>query len=174
MSISRRDEERLLSADERELVAKSHKPAIQALGSGELNDLIRLVRERRTRARQIASKQRREMRGKSAPTSAAPAARNDGTTRKSEALSAALKRLNSEKARREAKDAQPTQAALARKALRKKKAADATINRPSSRTRGRGMKNIENQRTEDLTRPMEVGRVNKFVAVAQAKRDARG
>jgi hypothetical protein len=32
----------------------------------------------------------------------------------------------------------------------------------------------ENQKAEDLTVRSEVGRVTKFVAVAQAKRDARG
>ncbi len=175
MAVSKNAEARLLTQDERDVVAKTRTDVLKGLSDRELADLISLVRERRKRARDIASRQRREMRGKASPAGAKPAARNDGTTRKAEVLSSALKRLNNERTRREVAAAVPTQAQLARKALRKKRASEALLPKaPKSRTAGRGMRNIENEKTRELTHPMEVGRVNKFVAVAQAKRDARG
>jgi hypothetical protein len=36
------------------------------------------------------------------------------------------------------------------------------------------MRNVASQKTEDLARPMEAGRVSQFVKAAQAKKDARG
>lgn len=176
MALSRRREDRLLSDDERALVATTRGEALKALGHSELNDLIGRLRERRSRARSMSSQQRREMRGKSEATKSQPAARNDGTELKAQALASALKRANSEKTRRAQKDRQPAQAVIARKALKKKRAAEAREkpSRPPSRTKGRGMRKIESDKTRELTHPMEVGRVQKFVASAQAKRDARG
>jgi len=175
MAISKNEEARLLAQDERDFVAKTRAGALKGLSDRELSDVISLVRERRKRARDIASRQRREMRGKAQPAGTKPAPRNDGTTRKAEVLSSALKRLNNERARRAAAAAVPTQVQLARKALRKKRASEALLPKaPKYRTASKGMRNIENEKTRDLTHPMEVGRVNKFVAVAQAKRDARG
>ncbi|MFO1154765.1 MAG: hypothetical protein U1E42_14055 [Rhodospirillales bacterium] len=174
MAMSRRDEARYLDADERELVDSTRRDALHAIADGELEKLIRLVRERRARARGIGHRQRREMRGKAEPAGAAAARRNDGTTRKAEALAGAMKRLNNEKAKRMAAAAVPEQVRLARKALRMKRAAGRKWTIPESRTAGTGMRNIENERAEDLARPMEVGRVSQFVKDAQAKRDSRG
>ena len=49
---------------------------MRLLDSAGLCDLVRRVRERRDRARDIASRQRREMRGKAAPAGAQPATGN--------------------------------------------------------------------------------------------------
>lgn len=174
MSMSRGDEQRTLDADERTLVEQTHEPALWALSDAALADLIGLVRERRRRARDIAHRQRREMRGKADPAGAGAARRNDGTTRKAEALAGALRRLNKESARRQAEAAVPEQVRLARAALRQKQAAARPPSWPQGRTAAAGMRSIESQRREDLARPMEVGRVSQFVRDAQAKRDSRG
>ena len=50
MTISRKQEQRALSSDEREFVDKSHHPAIQALSDAELSTLAKLMRERRDRS----------------------------------------------------------------------------------------------------------------------------
>ena len=173
MAMSRRNETRYLDADERDLVEKSRGAALRQLGDGELVELIRLVRERRRRARDIARRQRREMRGKAEPAGASAARRNDGTTRKAEALAGAMKRLNNEIAGRLAASELPDQVRLAKKALRMKRAAPPERTTPEHRTAGTGMRSIENQKAEDLSRPMEVGRVSQFVKNAQAKRDSR-
>lgn len=173
MSMTRYEEGRFLDQNERDLVAQTHAPAIAALSDEDLASLIPLIRERRKRARDIAGRQRREMRGKADPAGVAAASRNDGTTRKAAVLAGALKRLNKEKARRVREAAVPEQVRLAREALRKKRAAARPAAWPTGRTAGTGMRSIENARAEDLSRPMEVGRVSQFVRDAQARRDGR-
>ncbi len=100
MSRSRREEERYLSKDEQEFVEKSHHPEVRELSDSDLSELISRLRERRDRARDIASRQRREMRGKAAPAGAKPSADNTGTREKQAVLAAALKRVNKERERR--------------------------------------------------------------------------
>lgn len=169
MSKSRRSEERYLTADERTLVDRTRGEPLKELPASELRALSKLLRERRRRARDISDRQRREMRGKAEPAGAAPAAGNEGTRRKAEFLTAAVKRLNREHTRRSAK-AKLVDAA--QRALALKRAAGPP-SRPESRTAGTGLHPIENTRAEDLTRPMEVGRVSQFVRNAQVKKDAR-
>lgn len=67
MALNRKQEERALDKDERELVAKSHHPALQDLGDRELTSLVKLLRERRDKASGEVQRRRREMRGKAAP-----------------------------------------------------------------------------------------------------------
>ena len=100
MSRSRKEEERFLSKDEQEFVAKSHHPEIQKMSDSDLSDLVARLRERRDRARDIAQQQRREMRGKSAPAGAKRSADNTGTREKAAAIAAAVKRVNKELERR--------------------------------------------------------------------------
>ena len=100
MAQTRREEARLLSADERELVAQTHQPAIKELGHSELGDLLVRLRDRRDRARDISRQQRREMRGKAPPSGATRAADNTGSRAKGQLLAAAVKRLNKEVERR--------------------------------------------------------------------------
>jgi len=100
MALTRKEEARALDADEAALVEKSHHPAVQALADGELMALLKQLRERRDRAQRLAGQQRRERRGKSAPRGARPATQDAGTNRKAEVLAMAVRRLNSERARR--------------------------------------------------------------------------
>jgi hypothetical protein len=171
MAVPMRDEVRALSDDELEMVVKTHIPLILDLSDAELADLIRQVREKRTRARDIANRQRREMRGKAERPGAAPARDNSGTKHKAAVLAGALKRLNNEKARRARLAAVPEQVRFAKKALQLKRASGKGHSGPSYRTASRGMRNIENEKTERLIHPMEIGRVSQFVRAAQAKRD---
>jgi hypothetical protein len=106
MAQTRREEARLLSEDERELVAQTHHPVIKDLGHSELGDLLVRLRDRRDRARDISRQQRREMRGKARPAGAARAADNTGSHAKSQFLAAAVKRLNKEIQRRRSVDAE--------------------------------------------------------------------
>ena len=50
MAITRKQEVRALSVDERELVEKSHHPVLQELSDEGLSDLVKLMRERREKA----------------------------------------------------------------------------------------------------------------------------
>jgi hypothetical protein len=169
-----RNERRYLSDEEWEFVARTHHPVLHELGDEELAALVPLLRARRDRARDIAHRQRRELRGKAPPSGARPASDDAGTRRKRSILAAALKRANKERQRRRARAALPAQVAYARKALAMKRSGGNTSHRPDpGQTPGRGMRSIPDEGGPDLVRPMEVGRVSQFVRAAQAKKDSR-
>lgn len=145
MSRTRREEERLLSSDEHELVGQARQPAVKALGDAELSDLVNRLRARRDRARDIARRQRREMRGKAAPSGATASSDDTGTRAKSDLLAAALKRANKESARRRGTSAKHDLIANAQRALAMEQAADkGAPEKPASRTADEGMQPIPN------------------------------
>ena len=174
MTISRKEEERALAADERDLVEKTHHPALQELSDRELADLVKLVRDRRDRAKTQANQRRREMRGKAAPKGATASTSDEGSKAKLAVLAMAVRRLNSESERRRRMMASVTQVESARKALAMKQANEAG-NEADFNTRQAhgGMRNFATEQSASLIRPMERGRLRKSAAVAQAKRDAR-
>src|SRR5262249_45149893 len=100
MPVSRKQEERALSADERTIVAKSRPPALQELSDAELAKLVKLTRDRRGRAKTMAERKRREMRGKARARGAAPARADEGSVLKLSVLSMAARRLTGEAERR--------------------------------------------------------------------------
>ncbi|HYN39805.1 MAG TPA: hypothetical protein VES39_11195 [Rhodospirillales bacterium] len=173
MSQAIRNERRYLSDDEFAVVARSHHPALHDLPDEDLRALLMLLRERRDRATDIARRQRREMRGKAAPSGVTAAADDTGSRHKASILAAALKRVNKESHRRLDRAAQPTQVALARKALAMKRARAGSQRPDPGSTSGAGMRSLPDERGPDLARPMEIGRVSQFVRDAQARRDSR-
>jgi hypothetical protein len=147
MARTRKDEDRLLSQDERDAVARTHVPGLKELADGELSELIRRLRERRDRARALAHRQRRELRRKVEPKGVRPAADDRGARGKDELLTAALKRASKEATRRRGRERRSDQAAIARRALRRKRAAGAEpAPRPTSATPGEGMRALPNER----------------------------
>lgn len=99
---TRRAEERALDRDERALADQARYPALGRLEDRALADLVVRLRERRDRARGIARRQRREMRGKAAPAGATAATGDAGTLEKAKFLDAALRRAQDEVRRRKA------------------------------------------------------------------------
>ncbi|MET0170058.1 MAG: hypothetical protein ABW191_06740 [Aliihoeflea sp.] len=170
MSISRRDEDRALSKDEREIVAKTHHPALQELEDKELSATIKLLRERRDKASGEVQRRKREMRGKAAPKGNEAATSATGNKLKLEVLATAMRRLNAERTRREELG---SQVALAQQALELKKASDEKDAPKNTRHAHKGMRKAASERRKNLVRPMETGRQRKAGAVAQAKRDSR-
>ena len=63
MANTRKEEARALDAEERDLVEKSHHPVLQELSDQDLSQLVKLLRERREKAKTQANRRRREMRG---------------------------------------------------------------------------------------------------------------
>jgi hypothetical protein len=175
MAITRKLEERALDAEERDLVAKSHHPALQDLSDQELTQLVKLVRERRDRAKTIANQRRREMRDKAAPKGAAPSKSDDGSKTKLAVLAMAVRRLNSETERRRRMRAATEHVESARRALAMKEASASNAGGAAfnSRQAHDGMRNIVSRKRQNLIEPMERGRLRKAAAVAQARRDAR-
>jgi hypothetical protein len=125
-----KDEERALSRDELELVSAARQPGLREMSDRALGDLVTRLRDRRDRARQMAERQRREMRGKAAPAGVSPAADNAGTRSKEHYLGAALARAMEERDRRGTEEGMTDdkkdddQHALAEKALEMRKEAD--------------------------------------------------
>ncbi len=172
MSISAATEKRLLTADEHELVASTHYPHVSALDRDDLAEARQRLRTSRNKARDIAHRQRREMRGKAEARGAKPARDNSGTEMKRRIFGNALKRVNRELARYAAAERKPRQAEIARRALELKRA-NRAVHRPAGgRTARGGMTAKPSNRPTVETDPREIGRVSQFVKNAQAKRDS--
>src|SRR5271169_3140245 len=152
MNTSTKNDDRLLNVAERELVAQTRPPIADGLTKEQLQALGKRLREARDRSRRIASQQQREMRGKTAPRSAAPARDNTGSEAKTVVLVEALKRVTA--ALR--KLTRPTAAQVLRRALQAKQAA--VQQHPSSgRTASKGMRaKVSKQRSVRMD-PREVG-----------------
>jgi len=103
MNDTARLEARLLTAAELELVASTRAPEIERRSADELKAAARRLREPLNRAKAIAARQMREIRGKAAaPRRARPAKDNLGTIGKAQALRAALDRVEAEQRRQAA------------------------------------------------------------------------
>ena len=95
-------EARLLTAAELELVALTRPPEIERQSVDELKAAARRLREAHDRAKDIGTRQAREMRGKAEPRGATAAADNSGTVAKAQALREALDRVEAELSHRDA------------------------------------------------------------------------
>ncbi|MBX3584158.1 MAG: hypothetical protein KF810_19910 [Rhizobiaceae bacterium] len=169
MAVSRKHEERALDKGELEMVAKSRHPELQQLDDKELASVLKLLRERRDKAQSETKRRKREMRGKAEPKGAAASRSAEGNKVKLEVLSTAVRRVNAERSRRER---MASQVELSRAALKLKQDASNSGEAPANtRHAHQGMRKIVSQRREKLVRPMELGRLRKASAVAQAKRD---
>ena len=175
MAMTQKEEARALSADERGLVGKSHHPALQETSDQDLSDLVKLMRERRDKAKTQAYQRRREMRGKAVPKGTSPSNADEGSNLKVAVLSTAMRRLNKEVERRRRMVASTSLIVTAKRALAMKQASDSNSGGAplNSRQAHEGMRNLANKRKDSLIRPMERGRLRKAASVAQAKRDAR-
>lgn len=173
MPNSRKNEDRVLDTEEREMVVATRHPEIQQLSDADLSSLISRVRDRRDRAQTLARQRRREMRGKALPRGAEPSREDGGSRQKADTLAAAMRRLNGESQRRRAMRARMTLMANAQRALASVQEAEQAHETFNSRTARDGMRNTDNRRSRRIGSPMEAGRVNQFVKTAQAKKDAR-
>lgn len=101
MNDASKEEARLLSGAELELVAVTRPPVIERQSVDALKAAARRLREAHDRAKSIGTRQAREMRGKGEPRGATPAKDNLGTVGKAQALREALDRVEAELRRRE-------------------------------------------------------------------------
>lgn len=176
MAITPRQEARALSADERELVDKSRPPAVRSLTDTQLATLVKRMRGRRDKAKTVAERQRREMRGKTRARGAKPSRDDEGSQLKVTVLSTALRRLETETARRQRAAAKTSLVASAKKALAlKQKAGRAAPKKPATGKRAAGAASRGKKRVmvKDHVPGSARGRVRAQTARVQAKRDSR-
>jgi hypothetical protein len=173
MASSRKQEARALSADERELVDKSRPPAVRSLTDAQLTSLVKRTRERRNRARTMADRQRRELRGKAKARGAAPSKADEGTRLKLSVLTTALDRLDAEMERRRRVKAKTSLVTSAKKAFAQKQKAKRAATPSSTRSANAGLRGKKRVIVKSHVPASTRGRVRKQVAKAQAKRDAR-
>ena len=102
MTEAARLEARLLTVSELTLVALTRPPEIEGQSADQLKTAARRLREALTRAKGIAARQAREIRGKAKPHGSRPAKDNLGTVSKARALREALDRIEAEQRRRAA------------------------------------------------------------------------
>ena len=117
MAMTPKQEARALSVDERELVEMSRPPALRVLTDKQLATLLKRMRVGRDKARTVSERQRRELRGKATARGAKPVRDDEGSKLKLSILSAALRRLETETARRDRVQAKSALVESARKAL---------------------------------------------------------
>jgi hypothetical protein len=172
MARSKKQERRLLGADELTLVEKTHHPALGLLPNQDLAELRKLVRERRDCAQDIAARQRRELRGKAAPKGARAATDDSGTREKRDVLAAALQRLNKEVTRRQAKAARQALIEGAKRALDLRRASESKTARPSGRTANEGI-TPKSAPPYTLRHPAKAGAISQHNKTMPAKRDSR-
>jgi hypothetical protein len=173
MAVKRKVEKRALSADEREIVGQTSAAAMKSLTDSDLANLVKLTRARRDRARTVAQRQRREIRGKAAARGAAPVKADEGSRLKLSVLSTALERLTAEADRRRRASAKKSLVASAKKALAAKKAAKPAAPPSVGSSASKGLRGKARITVENHVPKSTRGRVRKQVARAQAKRDAR-
>ena len=174
MGYSLKSERKLVSADEFDLLEKSHHPALGALSDAELGDLRKLVRDRRDRAQTMAHQQRREARRKAEPRGARAAHDNSGTLRKADVLASAIRRINGETIRRQEKAGRAAQAESSHRALAMRRAAQAGTARPAAgRTADTGMAAVTNSKAKTVRSTAKAGAVSQQTKNMQAKRDGR-
>ena len=134
-------DERVLNASELELVSNTLPPAIETLSPGQLQDVTHRLRQALDRAKDIGTRQAREMRGKADPRGSRRAKDNTGSVAKAQALGEAIKRVDEELQRREAlSQPQPSQAELSRHALELKLSGPAEHHPGAGRSAASGLK----------------------------------
>ena len=167
-------EARLLSAAELEVVNASRPPAIKQASDEQLKVLAQRLRRARDRVKDVAARQKREMREKAHPRGAKPTGDNTGTLAKAQVLEEAIERVEEELSRREnLTTATTTQADLSRHALELKLSRPGPPHPSSGRSASEGMKPKERQKPLRVGASKgEVGRVSQEGKVAQARKDS--
>lgn len=173
MTINFRTERRYLTDAEIPLVEQSHFPALLDVPDDEIGNLLSAIRQRRDRARDLADRQRREVRGKASPKGASAATGDTGSRQKVAVLAAAVQRVSKERARRKAFAAKAALIGNAERALEMRRESFRRHHPKPGRTAHGGMKAKPNTRRPRIAEPMEVGRVSQFVKDGQARRDSR-
>ena len=171
MAISAKQEKSLLNHDEWELVSGTHHPALHDRSAEDLQAARKRLREIHAKEQGFARHKRRvgkgtaDARGGSFPgTAERPAQRK-------QVFAHAIRRVNSEIERRNARRSRDTIVSTQKKVLAKRRAAPST--RPANTpTAKKGPAKVENTKARTKVPGAKVGSVTKQTARAQGRKDS--
>ncbi|MFC7474191.1 hypothetical protein ACFQS7_07500 [Dankookia sp. GCM10030260] len=171
MSLAFATERRLLAEDELDPIRQSHFPLLEGLSRTELQDLLRWLRARRDRARDLMRDHRRSKRGKGGAVPLADADR--GLAAKKQVFAGALKRANARLEALLAEERRTENLARLRQALGRRQAQ--VPHHPSAgATPQDGARSLPNRKRRPTIHGARIGSVSQAGRAAQAGRDARG
>lgn len=172
MGVGIASERRLLSEDELEQIKRSHYPDLGSLEHGDAVALVRWLRERRDRFRDIVRTRRRARRGKAVSSGIGAAdASERGLSAKKQVFARAIRRVNARLERFRAERRREQARTNLGEAVRRRQGRPRHHPATEARSRG-GMRPITNERGTTDIEPGQIGRVSQSVKAAQAKRDA--
>jgi hypothetical protein len=171
MSQSIKTENSLLRDDERDIIARTHFPAILDADDDALADLRLRVRSLQGKERTFVHQLRRNIRAKSEPRGKGFPGDVEKASRRKQVFASATKRINHEHTRRRSLAARESLKASARLALTLKQQNVAT-HPDSGRTSLQGMASLKNRKRRWVLDRARVGRVLQAGKRHQAARDA--
>ncbi len=173
MSISNKDERRLLSHEEYEAVQSAHHPAIYSLDKDGLRSLALRLEAYRDKEKTFSRQKRREekgraqVRGKSFPGTA------EQPKRRKQVFAQALKRVKKERARLHHLDVRAENVEAAHRALALRRASQFTHHPEAGPTANPGQQDKGGALKRVRTPGAKIGSIMKANARVQAKRDQR-
>lgn len=170
MTLSTKRENSLLKQDEREVIARTHFPALIDLDDKGLSETLRRVRDWQDKERSLARQMRRSIRGKAETRGGSFPGNVNQPSRRKQVFAGAAKRLNREVARRQAFVAHEALKDAARRALALKPQESSPP--PTGQSRVGGMTPIENRRRRWRVSGARIGSVSQAGKQAQAARDS--
>jgi len=172
MSLAFATERRLLAEDELEPIRRSHFPLLESLPRDEVQALLRWLRDRRNRARDLMRDHRRAKRGKGPGGAPLPDA-DRGLAAKKQVFAGALKRANARLDALLAAERRAANLARLREALARRQAA--TPHHPAAGATPRaGARPLPSHKPRPTIHGARIGSASQSVRNAQARRDARG
>jgi hypothetical protein len=172
MSLAFAMERRLLAEEELNPIKRSHFPLLENLSRAEVQDLLRWLRARRDRARDLMRDHRRSKRGKGSAALPLPDA-DRGLAAKKQVFAGALRRTNARLDALLAEERRAANLARLQQALGRQQAA--VPHHPSAgSTPHAGTRSLPNRKARPTIHGGRIGSASQSVRNAQARRDARG
>lgn len=170
MAITRKEEQRLLSNDETEMMEQTRHPQLAQLDPEALRSLAFRLRAQHNRARDLVREARRVSKGKSEARGAS--AWPDRLLEKKQVFAGGLRRVNAQFARvADSRRKQRNTDAL-RDALERRRAAQ-PHHPQAGRHAKRGMRDISHTPAHPGRDPLTIGSVSQATRDNQARRDSR-
>lgn len=162
-----------MNKEEFDVLSRTHFPALLHLENDELSAAQSRIRTLRAKERTMVQDMRRHIRGKGEPRGGSFPGDVEKPTQRKQIFATALKRINSELARREAIEAREAFKASAKRAFTLKSRSGEREFPDAGRAGNAGMTPLENRRSRTRIHPSKIGRVSQATKVAQATKDAR-